>query len=122
MAKAKKTDSPIETIDASPEVAMKTFVIEQGIETFEVTVPASWKTTFGPGVPPGMANNGFNRHAAERGWCLRFYETKELQRAFFANVTSFHDASIKFKKHQKEVEMPEVPLPNAEAVRANIHF
>lgn len=55
-----------------------------------VTVPASWKVTFGPIAPgsKGYENNG------EKGLCLRLYENKDQQRAVFTKVASFRDMGI----------------------------
>ena len=55
----------------------------------KVTVPASWKVTFGP-VCPGSKEAGYNGNA---GLCLRFYEGAD-QHAVFVGVESFRDTSI----------------------------
>ena len=74
---------------------LKTYIVEKGYECFKVTVPAAWKVTFGPGIPPGQSARNYS---APSPWCLRFYETKENQRAFFSGVTSFRDESIQIVK------------------------
>lgn len=67
-----------------------------------VTVPASWKITFGPTVPferkPG--------YSADMGkWALRFYEgAKENLRAIFTDVVSFHDEGIDIKERVTRVQ------------------
>jgi hypothetical protein len=60
-------------------------------ETFVIEVPDTWKTTFGP-VSPGSKYHGHHE------WALRFYETKDRQRALFLNVVEFRDLSVKIKK------------------------
>lgn len=51
----------------------------------QITVPKSWKVTFGPVVPG-------SRHPT-----LRFYESKEKQRAAFTDVKNFRDMSMDIK-------------------------
>jgi hypothetical protein len=55
----------------------------------KVTVPSSWKVTFGPLVPGGK--NGYNGHD---GVALRFYAGKDQQKAVFTDVLNFRDMSI----------------------------
>lgn len=64
----------------------KTYILELKDGGFrKVTVPDTWKVTFGP-LSPGARGES---HLA-----LRFYEGKELQRAIFTDVKTFRDASI----------------------------
>lgn len=57
-----------------------------------VTVPSTWKVTFGPAVPFVKNTAG---HMVDRGYALRFYEgNKENQRAIFTDVQSFRDQAI----------------------------
>lgn len=56
----------------------------------KVTVPASWKVTFGALYPGKEANHG------KTG--LRFYSATSKQHAVFTNVSSFRDASIKLEE------------------------
>lgn len=54
-----------------------------------VTVPATWKLTFGM-VAPGKAG-GSSNYDGSRGWCLRFYEGTDKVRAVFTDVRSFYE-------------------------------
>lgn len=56
----------------------------------KVTVPSSWKVTFGALYPGKEANHG------KTG--LRFYSGTNKQHAVFTEVESFRDASIKFEE------------------------
>lgn len=60
----------------------------------KVTVPATWKVTFGP-VCPGSKDGRLN---SQGGLALRFYEGadagKGKQHAVFMDVESFRDTSI----------------------------
>jgi hypothetical protein len=69
--------------------AMKTYLMDlSGGRMRRITVPASWKVTFGPLIPNDKYGN-------ERGkYCLRFYESKDQQRAIFTDVVAFRDASL----------------------------
>lgn len=68
----------------------KTYILEslKGQQR-KVTVPATWKVTFGPTVPYERKSHGGNEQ-----WALRFYESKDKLRAIFTDVRSFRDASI----------------------------
>src|SRR5215472_17483150 len=83
----------------------KTYIIHRNYETLRVTVPASWKVTFGPGVPFSNPKNGCT------SWALRFYEAKDKQRAIFTDVISFFDTSIKLEGLEK-VDTQIVKDPN----------
>lgn len=112
------------TTDKAAADVMKTYVIEQALESFEVVVPASWKTTFGPGVP-GEAFDQFGRarrQGSGGGWCLRFYEDKEHQRAFFAGVTGFWDKSIQYSKVVQGNRLPDVAAVGMNDMAAVAHF
>lgn len=55
-----------------------------------VTVPNTWKVTFGPTIPYVK-----NEHRGNECWSLRFYEkTKDNLRAIFTDVVSFRDSEI----------------------------
>lgn len=57
----------------------------------KITVPKSWKVTYGPLVP-GSKDGNMNGAGA---LCLRFYEgNKDNQRAVFAGVQAFRDMSL----------------------------
>lgn len=58
-----------------------------------ITVPSSWKVTFGPLVPPRESE----RHE-RKTFALRFYEGKDQQRAIFTDVLSFRDESLKVEE------------------------
>jgi hypothetical protein len=68
----------------------KTYQIEfkNGTEK-RITVPEDWKVTFGPCVAGGNGNGRMEMPLA-----LRFYESKENQRAIFTDVRSFRDMDI----------------------------
>lgn len=123
-AKAKKAAPMFDVADKGLHDGMKTYVIEQALESFEVVVPASWKTTFGPGVP-GEAFDQFGRarrQGSGGGWCLRFYEDKEHQRAFFAGVTGFWDKSIQYSKVVQGNRLPDVAAVGMNDMAAVAHF
>ena len=76
----------------SDEVETKTYEIEttdQG--RFRVTVPVSWKVTFGAVVP---TSKSVGSSYGSGGWGLRFWEAADKQRAVYSNVVAFHDVSI----------------------------
>jgi hypothetical protein len=78
---------------------MKTFLMElKGGKLRRVTVPATWKVTFGPLVPSEV------RHGDVRTFALRFYETKEQQRAVFTDVVSFRDMSLEVEERVSKVK------------------
>lgn len=65
----------------------KTYILElKGGNLRKVTVPASWKVTFGPLIPGDKGGHGT--------LALRFYESKENQRAIFTDVKSFRADDI----------------------------
>ena len=78
----------------------KTYIIESHRgEKRKVTVPASWKITYGLAAPGSHVSSPF---------VLRFYEgNKENLRALFEDVKSFRDSSLKvevqIEKKQAEV-------------------
>jgi hypothetical protein len=63
-----------------------TYLIETKDEWVEMTVPSTWKVTFGPMAP------GSSAHYDKVG--LRFYEAENKQRAYVPDVRSFRDLSI----------------------------
>lgn len=65
-----------------------------------VTVPSSWKVTFGP-ISPGSKNYNENGRG---GMCLRFYESANKQRACFTDVESFRDMGINVMEKVTKVE------------------
>jgi hypothetical protein len=77
----------------------KEYLVERKSGKFTVEVPGDWKVTFG-----AMAPGGKNPYSGHGGWTLRFYETKEKQRAVFTDVVSFRDLSIPVKKLVQKVD------------------
>lgn len=75
----------------SDKNSMKTYLIthDNGNET-KISVPASWKVTFGPAA---RGNNAGKSHSV-MPLALRFYEDETRQRAIFTDVKSFRDLSI----------------------------
>ena len=82
------------------EKETKTYHIEfkNGNEK-RITVPADWKVTFGPCVVGGNSGRGMEMPLA-----LRFYESKENQRAIFTDVRSFRDMDIKILEKKVSVQ------------------
>ena len=66
-----------------------------------ITVPDSWKVTFGPAVK-GF-NSGSDAHR-KVPMALRFYESDTKQRAIFTDVKGFRDASIKIEREHVKVQ------------------
>lgn len=84
----------------------KTYIIthEDGTRR-RVTVPESWKVTFGPAVAGESKSSNGNRF--KMPMALRFYETKDKQRAIFTDVVSFRDSSIKIEEEKVSVQEKE---------------
>lgn len=59
---------------------------------FRLSVPASWKVTYGPIL---------GTKGAMHGMTLRFYENETRQRALFTDVLSFRDTSISMLRYAK---------------------
>lgn len=81
---------------------MKSYIVERNKETLRVTVPESWKVTYGP-IFRGDKNQARYDSGGLR-YALRFYESDNKQRALFCDVQSFRDASIKIEKKIVTVE------------------
>jgi hypothetical protein len=64
----------------------------------KITVPSSWKVTFGP-LNPGSKNLAANGAPA-----LRFYEKPNQQRAVITDVTSFRDMGIRVEEKRATVK------------------
>lgn len=76
---------------------MKTYILElKGGNQRRITVPANWKVTFGP-LTPGERNGSGTL-------ALRFYESKENQRAIFTDVKSFRDSDIEIQEKVTKVK------------------
>lgn len=79
---------------------------QQGLTTYilelingdqrKITVPSSWKVTFGVAVPYAAGKGSIA--SGERGYSIRFYENKTTQRAIFTDVRSFRDSSIQIEE------------------------
>lgn len=70
-------------------------------ELRKVTVPATWKTTFGPTAPFSGKNTDYNH-----GLALRFYEgsSKDNLRAVFTDVVAFRDDSLEIQERRTEIK------------------
>jgi hypothetical protein len=64
----------------------------------KVTVPSSWKVTFGP-LNPGSRNHDGNASPA-----LRFYEAENKQRMVITDVVCFRDMSIAIEEKRTNVK------------------
>lgn len=65
----------------------------------KVTIPSSYKVTFGPLVPGSKdGNNGY------AGIALRIYAGKDQQKAVFTQVESFRDLSISIMEEKVETK------------------
>ena len=75
---------------------MTTYLIRfQNGKEQKVTVPESWKVTFGPAA---RGNNATSKHTYKMPLALRFYENEKKQRAIFTDVASFRDTSIQIEE------------------------
>lgn len=89
----------------TPVTETKTYILElapngygPAIQRKKVTVPASWKITYGPAAQ-GAHLGGQNP------FVLRFYEgQKEHMRALFHNVLAFRDVTIKVEEEVERVQ------------------
>jgi len=84
----------------------------------KVTVPSSWKVTFGPLIPPGRGQPSHGEVS------LRFYEGKEKQRACFTGVKAFRDMSINMQEevvHTRQETYRKEGDGDGEAVIAEVH-
>ena len=79
----------------------KTYILElKNGKLRRIRVPASYKVTFGPLIPGEHHGNGC--------LALRFYESKDHQRAIFTDVKSFRDASIPIEERQTKTDTKRV--------------
>lgn len=87
----------------------KTYILDMADGTQKkVTVPDTWKVTFGPLVP-GSKDGNYNSRG---GLALRFYETKDQQRAVFMDVKCFRDADIPVMEKVVKVQEKRVAQDN----------
>lgn len=105
------------------KVAMTEYLIYRENEVLKVAVPAEWKVTFGYINPSDAGRPNFQR--GDGGYALRFYETKDKQRAIFTDVKSFRDMGIEVSRQTVteangtttmefallDVNDPEAPVP-----------
>lgn len=79
------------------------YIIEKEDGTYmKVSVPRSWKVTYGPIWMPTGKGSG---HTNEMKYCLRFWEgAKENQRAMFAKVKSFRIDEIEIEEQFSTTE------------------
>jgi len=63
-----------------------------------ITVPAHWKVTFGPLVPPRDQSGESQSRFSGKWFALRFYEGKDQQRAVFTDVVAFRDESLRVEE------------------------
>lgn len=96
-----------------PTPATKTYLVERHNEVLKVTVPEDWKVTFGPLFTPSKGGYGGPAN------CIRFYETKEKQRAIFMNVTGFRDLSIPVMKQVKIVKKQDNMKKDANSMKSS---
>lgn len=83
--------------------SMKTYLIEfENGKRKRITVPESWKVTFGPAV--AGVNKPGRGYQHEMPMALRFYESTDKQRAIFTDVTSFRDLSIEIEEEVVSVQ------------------
>lgn len=82
---------------------MKTYILElHNGDLRKVTVPDTWKVTFGPTIPfSGSKYAGVDNKAL----ALRFYEgNKENLRAVFTDVRAFRDEDIAILERRTETQ------------------
>jgi len=83
-----------------------------------VTVPSTWKVTFGP------AARGVNKGTGSRQeipLALRFYESENKQRAIFTDVVYFRDTSIKIEEERIDVQQKD-GFMECEGQRKRVNF
>lgn len=92
------------TKEKAPE-GKRTYLIEfENGKKKKITVPDTWKVTFGPAVVGG----GENRTGSQRykmPMAIRFYESDKQQRAIFTNVLNFRDMSIDVQEERVITQM-----------------
>lgn len=97
-------------------VATKTYILDlNNGDMRKVTVPSSWKLTFGPTIPyagKGMAS------VASGGTALRFYEgAKENLRCVFTDVKAFRDSDVEISERRTSVQRKVVQKEAPEGMR-----
>ncbi len=84
----------------SKEIEQTVYLIEfENKKRQRITVPSSWKVTFGP------AAAGVNKNFSGKiPLALRFYENESKQRAIFTDVIGFRDMSIKIEEERTNIQ------------------
>jgi len=86
----------------------------------KITVPSSWKVTFGPvsirGASSNRSGSGLKMPVA-----IRFYENENRQRAIFTNVVSFRDTSILVEEERVDVQQKDGYL-ECDGKRKSVNF
>ena len=89
----------------------------------KVTVPSTWKVTFGPIARTSSAPRP-NGYQQKMPIALRFYEAETKQRAVFTDVVSFRDMSIIIEEEVVDVQQKhgkiELEGGGSKAVTANV--
>ena len=87
----------------------KTYILElQNGNIRKVSVPPTWKLTFGPTIPYSGKYTG-----TSNGTALRFYEgNKDNLRAVFTDVKAFRDESIDVMERRTEIQRKVVQQNN----------
>lgn len=84
---------------------MTTYLIEfENGKKQKITVPESWKVTFGPAVVGGKGAGNRGNYAGKMPMALRFYENGDKQRAIFTNIAGFRDMSIQIEEEKVRVQ------------------
>ncbi len=90
---------------------LKTYILElKNGNLRRVTVPADWKVTFGPLIPA-------DRHSGGGCLALRFYESKEKQRAIFTDVKSFRASDIPIEERVTKTQTKHMQKQTPEGVK-----
>jgi hypothetical protein len=93
----------------------KTYILtlKDGSGIRKVTVPASWKMTFGLTAPYSAKGGGYNN-----GLALRFYEGSEKNlRAVFTDVSAVRDTSIEILERRTETQRKVVQKHTAQGAK-----
>src|SRR5690349_1767028 len=92
------------------KTGMKTYILELiGGNLRRITVPDTWKLTFGPTVPYSGKGSSVSDKV-----CLRFYEgSKDNLRAVFTDVRAFRDADMEIMERRTEVKRQVVQKASA---------
>lgn len=71
----------------------RTLLVRTTTEVFRLTIPASYRITFGYFNPGIQGNDGSRYHPHTNRSALRLWESKEKQRACFMDVVEFRDVT-----------------------------